>query len=61
MAIEPIITLAVDTAYPYLAPPAPSLALQFFQMTGIQVMTIDNQLVPGAVLILMFAVWGVWH
>ena len=61
MAIEPIITLAVDTSYPHLAPPAPGYALQFFQMTGIQVMTVDGQVSPIAVIFLMFAVWGVWH
>jgi hypothetical protein len=63
MAIEPIITLAIDRSYPLLIqePSSPSYALQFFQMTGIQVMTVDGQVSPIAVIFLMFAVWGVWH
>lgn len=61
MAIEPIITLAIDTSYPYVAQEGPSYALQFFQMTGIQVMTVDGQVSQIAVIFLMFAVWGVWH
>ena len=63
MAIEPIITLAYDHSYfPQAAPgTGSSIALQFFQMTGIQVMTVDGQVSPIAVIFLMFAVWGVWH
>lgn len=62
MAIEPIITLAIDhTMNPHAIEQGPGYALQFFQMTGIQVMTVDGQVSPIAVIFLMFAVWGMWH
>jgi hypothetical protein len=61
VSIQPIVTVVINNNAPGIAEQAPSLAVQFFQVTGIQVMTVDGQISPVAVIFLMFAAWGVWH
>lgn len=40
---------------------APSWLLNLFQWAGIPVVSIDGQLLPQTMILVMFAAWGVWH
>jgi hypothetical protein len=65
MAIEPIITLAVDKTMlhaPIIEPsPGMLMAMDLFKALGIPFTTIDGQLLPGSVILFILAVWGAWH
>lgn len=62
MVIEPIITLAMDPSFgPAVTPAGPSWALQFLQFFGIPAITINGQILPQTMILMMFAAWGVWH
>jgi hypothetical protein len=40
---------------------SPSWVLLFARWMGISIITIDGQIQPGTLLVMMFAVWGIWH
>jgi len=60
--IEKIVTLAADPSFgPVMTPAGPSWALQFLNWAGIPAVTVDGQLLPQTLILIMFAAWGVWH
>jgi len=56
----PIQTMEILYHVPPPVPTGPSWVLLITEYLGLQVVSIDGNILPGSALLLMFAGWGVW-
>jgi hypothetical protein len=56
----PIQTMNISRFGPVPDPAGPSWALLISKALGIQVVSIDGNILPITAIVLMFAAWGVW-
>ena len=59
--MNPIETMNITYHVVPEAVQGPTWPLLFAKWTGLSIITIDGQLQPGTLLVMMFAAWGVWH
>lgn len=58
----PIETMNFSYHYaPHVVTTGPSWALLVTEYLGLQVISIDGNILPGSALLLMFAAWGLWY
>lgn len=57
----PIETMNLTYHYAPHVAHGPSWALMITEYLGLQVVSIDGNILPGSALLLMFAAWGVWY
>lgn len=56
----PIETMTILYHNPPPVATGPSWALLIVEYLGLQIYSIDGNILPGSALLLMFAAWGVW-
>lgn len=57
----PIETLNTTSTFAPHVSTGPSWALMITEYLGLQMISIDGNILPGSALLLMFAAWGIWY